>query len=366
MLRKFVVLAALSLALAGWASAAKPGASPTVSIMTQNLDDGTDLTYVIAALTGQIPLSAEQAVDLTYLELHAGDFEKRARFLARNIADRAPEVIALQEAVLWRVGPTPESATDVLFDQLDLLLSALRKNKVPYDVVATVTMLDLALPGDKIGGALRFTDRNAILVRSDLQRPGFFISNVQSDTFTATFDVFGFPVPAGWISADIHTGTKVFRLFTTHLQTPIAEIDAAAAVQLKQADELIALANSTAIPVVICGDFNSDASNAGPSVDDTLTVGNIEASGYADVWPFTHRPRDLGLTWPLFLEDQFPGGGLPPPFFADSEPFERIDLFFSKNIEVRGSSLVITPVPGGFKAPPFASDHAGVIATFKP
>jgi endonuclease/exonuclease/phosphatase family metal-dependent hydrolase len=156
-------------------------------------------------------------------------------------------------------------------------------------------------------------------------------------------------------------GTKAFRLFTTHLQTPIAGIDAAADVQIEQADELIALASSTTLPVVICGDFNSDA-NHGGFVDDTPTVGRIEAAGYTEGWPATHGRGDLGLTWPLYLEDQFPA----PPFFAGSKPFERIDLFFFKgDIRLINSERVIAPVPG-HSMPSYASDHAGVIATFKP
>ena len=101
---------------------------------------------------------------------------------------------------------------------------------------------------------------------------------------------------------------------------------------------------------MICGDFNSDA-NHGGFVDDTPTVDLIEAAGYAETWPATHRRRDLGLTWPLFLEDQFPGGGLPPPFFAASEPFERIDLFFSKGMDAVSSELVLAPARGSFTPP---------------
>ncbi len=43
--------------MAGWATAAKPDANPPVKIMTQNMDDGTDQTYIIAALAfGALPL----------------------------------------------------------------------------------------------------------------------------------------------------------------------------------------------------------------------------------------------------------------------------------------------------------------------
>jgi endonuclease/exonuclease/phosphatase family metal-dependent hydrolase len=361
----------LGLALAVWPGpAAAADQHATVKIMTQNMDDGTDQTYIIAALTGKLPLPIESAVDLTFAELQASNFEGRARLLARQIAKEKPDLVALQEAVLWRFGPTPDTATQVLFDQLGLLLSALEKLDTPYDVVAVNSLSDLALQGDQIGGALRYTDRNALLVRSDLRPPRFRISNVHSRTFDAAFPFAGLTITAGWISADVRIGDERLRVVTTHLGSPIQGIPEATDVQVAQAQELIDALSDTRIPLVICGDFNSDA-NHGGFVDDTPTVGLIEAAGYAEAWPRTHRKRDLGLTWPLFLEDQFPDGGLPPPFFAASEPFERIDLFFSKDMDVVSSDRVIAPARGSFKppsfeTPPFGSDHAGVIAILRP
>jgi endonuclease/exonuclease/phosphatase family metal-dependent hydrolase len=364
MLRKFAVLVLLSLAATGWAAADDRHRDASVRIMTQNMDDGTDQTYIIGALTGQFPVPVPMAVDLTFAELQASNFEGRAALLARQVAHEKPDIVALQEASLWRFGPTPDTATTVLFDPLGLLLSALHKAGVPYDVVAVNLLSDLALPGDQIGGALRFTDRNAVLVRSDLRRPGFYLSNVHAHTFDAAFPFAGLTITAGWISADVHMGREHFRFFTTHLETPIAGIPEATDVQVAQAQELIQEMNATTMPVVLCGDLNADA-NQGGFVDTTPTVGLIEAAGFAEVWPKTHRRRDLGLTWPLFLEDQFPGGGLPPPFIAPSEPFERIDLFFSRDMDVVGSELVLAPARGHVM-PPFGSDHAGVIAVFHP
>jgi endonuclease/exonuclease/phosphatase (EEP) superfamily protein YafD len=141
-------------------------------------------------------------------------------------------------------------------------------------------------------------------------------------------------------------------------------------VQVKQAEELILALSNSPIPVVISGDFNSDA-NHGGGVEDTPAVDRFPAAGYTEAWPATHRRGDLGFTWPLFLEDQFPHGGLPPPFFAHSRPFERIDLFFSRGIDAVSSDRVLAPARGSLKpsfpdAPPFGSDHAGVIAVFRP
>jgi endonuclease/exonuclease/phosphatase family metal-dependent hydrolase len=171
-------------------------------------------------------------------------------------------------------------------------------------------------------------------------------------------------ITAGWISADVHMGNEHFRFVTTHLETPIRDFPEATDVQVAQAQELIDVLSTATIPVVICGDFNSDA-NHGGFVDDTPTVGLLEAAGYDETWPATHGRGDLGLTWPLYLEDQFPGGGLPPPFFAESKPFERIDLFFSHDMDVVHSERVIAPARGS-SMPPFGSDHAGVIAVFRP
>ncbi len=369
MLRKFVVLALFSLAVTGWAAADDRHERANVKIMTQNMDDGTDQTYVIAALTGQLPLPVPSAVDLTFLELQASNFEGRARLLAREIAERKPEIVALQEAALWRFQPAGGGEV-VLYDNIDLLRSALKALEVPYRVVAVNLLSDLALPGDQIGGALRFTDRNAVLVRSDLRRPTFYLSNVRSQTFDAAFPFAGLTITAGYISADVHIGDERFRFVTTHLESPIQGIPEATDVQIAQAKELIDDLSNTRMPVVICGDFNSDA-NHGGGVEDTPAVDLFPAAGYMETWPATHRRGDLGFTWPLFLEDQFPHGGLPPPFFAHSRPFERIDLFFSRGMDVVGSELVLAPARGALKpsfpeAPPFGSDHAGVIAIFKP
>ena len=131
MLRKFVALAALSLALAGWAAADDRHERATVKIMTQNMDDGTDQTYVIAALTGQLPIPLASAVDLTFAELQASNFEGRAKAAGRADRSRetghrgAPGGRALAVPANW---PTPEV---VLYDNLDLLLSALKTARRP-------------------------------------------------------------------------------------------------------------------------------------------------------------------------------------------------------------------------------------------
>lgn len=359
MLRKLAALAVFALAaLAFPADAAKPDNNMPVSIMTQNMDDGTDLTYVVAALLPIPLLPLEAAVDLTYYELIASAIPYRVTAMATEIAYRKPHLVAVQEAALWRTGPAPDKATEPLSDSLDTLVSALQDLGAPYKVVAVNDLFDIAVPGATLG-ALRFTDRNALLVRADLKPPQFHLSNVHANTFSAAFLFAGLTVPAGWITADVHVGNKQFRVVTTHLQSPILGVSEATDVQVAQAQELLHALRNLQVPVVICGDFNSDA-NHGGFIDSTPTVDLIEAAGYEDVWVKVYGGAS-GLTWPYYLEDQFP----PPPFFADSSPYERIDLFFSKGMNPIGAELVILPF-GSLPVPPHASDHAGVIATFRP
>jgi endonuclease/exonuclease/phosphatase family metal-dependent hydrolase len=300
-------------------------------------------------------LGEPEGVDLTLAEIQASNIPKRADLLARKIAREQPHMVALQEVTLWRVGQTPETATHVLYDQLELLLQALAKHRVAYEVVAVNRLTDLALPGSQ--GALRYTDRDALLVRSDLRRPAFHISNTHTHLYKAAFDFQGLLLVQGWISADVHVGHNHFHLVVTHLESPVPDVPEATDVQVAQASELIDTLHNLTIPVVVCGDFNSDA-NFGKGPDATPSVALFEAAGYADTWKVAN-PSDPGYTWPLFLDDQLP----PPYFFAPYHPFERIDLFFSRGIQVISAKEVLAPARHG-SMPPYGSDHAGVIATF--
>jgi endonuclease/exonuclease/phosphatase family metal-dependent hydrolase len=351
--RTMMVLGIIFFGLVLFSSEALPWQSneAVVKIMTQNVYAGTSLGFVVA-LGG-----APEGVDLTSAEIEASDIPQRANLIAAKIAGKRPHIVALQEVALWRTGPTPETATHVLYDQLKLLLRALARRGAPYELVAVNTLTDLALPGSN--GALRYTDRDALLVRSDLCRPAFHISNTQTHVYDAAFDFQGLLVVQGWISADVHVGHILFRLVATHLMSPVPGVPEATDVQVAQANELIDTLNNLTIPVVLCGDFNSDA-EFGNGPDATPSVALIEAAGYVDTWRVAN-PSDPEYTWPLFLDDQLP----PPDFFAPFDPFERIDLFFSRDIKVINAKEVFAPAPSGI-VPPYGSDHAGVIATFRP
>ncbi len=347
MIRKVVLFGSLILATAGLLVAGD------VKIMTQNMDQGTGLGYIVAAASGQMTVG--DAVDLTYAELNASHLQQRAGLIAGKIAEYAPDIVALQEVTVWWTGPTPALALIPVYDQLTYLLTALYTRGANYYVVAVNTVADFALPGNKIG-ALRITSRNVLLARRQWISPTLTFTNVQSHLFENALNIQGLEIKSGWISATVHSGDKQFFLAATHLQSTVTGLPEAATVQIAQGQELIDALRYVTGPVILCGDFNSDASNSPTAPDNTPTASNIVMAGYAEVWKLL-KPYDPGRTWGLYEDDQIPIS------FPATTPSERIDLFFKRGIPAINIVKIVAPAPPGF-TPPFGSDHAGVLATF--
>jgi endonuclease/exonuclease/phosphatase family metal-dependent hydrolase len=326
--------------------------STALKVMTQNVDAGTDFGY----LAGLSTMSAfVQGVALTYEEINESNFAPRAAQLAGEIALHRPALVGLQEVALWRTGPlhlsaVPPSAVVVLYDQLKLLLNDLANQ---YELVTVQTLMDAEVPvvtgtgpSGPTGFDVRYTDQNAVLVRTDLRRQ-LALSNIQQYLFK---DQSAFKTPAGdfailrgWISVDARFLGKPFRFATTHLET-----DADPGTQLSQANEL-AQALDCNLPVALCGDFNADANTPNPA------IAAILEGGFTEAWPALH-PLDPGFTIPLYIED-LPS---PPPFTAVSTPSHRIDLVFVRDLRVRQIDLI-----GNQVSPPWPSDHAGVISSLR-
>jgi endonuclease/exonuclease/phosphatase family metal-dependent hydrolase len=350
---------AYALAVAGIAPVAAAqtpnGTVPPIKIMTQNIDEGTGEGYIVAALFGELHLP--HAVDLTYDELHASHLRDRANLIAGQIAAQMPDIVALEEVALWRTGPDAQHAFKPVYDQLEYLIADLNGLGAPYVVAGINTVEDITLAGNRIG-ALRLTERNVLLARAAGSWPPVYFTDVKSHIFSAVLDIGGLQVPAGWISAIVHVGVRRFVLAAVHLESTIPGYPPATDVQEAQAQELTQTLSSANLPVVICGDFNSDANDNPNAPDYTPTADMIQAAGYTEAWKLLHN-GDPGNTWPLYLDD------LIPISFPVQTPVERIDLFFTLGISPLTADQVISPAPSGF-SPPFGSDHVGVVATFTP
>ena len=319
-----------------------------VTVMTYNVDEGTDLAPVLSATT---LAQLATAVAEVYAEVLASNIPERAAGIARQIEATRPDLIGLQEVSTWRTGPLGSPpATTVQFDALQSLLDELAKRNLSYTPIAISTNLDAEAPS-ALGFDVRLTDYDVVLARTDLSTSSLKILDVQAHRFntnlTFTNPVLGtVTVPRGWISVDAKIRGKSFRFITTHLESfsPL--------VQIAQANELTQGPANTELPVVFAADFNSDAASSDPIQSAAYRI--LLGAGFIDVWIKAH-PSDPGFTWPLHGED---------PFTPISTPNQRIDLVLARGgFGVRGAELVgenqLTDLtPSGL----WPADHAGVVA----
>ena len=313
-----------------------------LKVMTRNMDAGTDLAFIAV-----LP-NIQDGVDATLAEIIASRPDLRAEFLANEIAAQQPDLIGLQEVTQIRTGP--QGQTTVLYDQLVLLANALRARGLHYAVVAVNTLTDVEVPGHST--FVHYTDRDAVLARTDLQHSDLDISDVQTHIYETRLlfpvpGTPGIPVLRGWISANLKVRGKIIGFMNTHLESTYA-FDPHGQLQSLQAAELLQSLSSVKTPIVLCGDFNANAEPVGP--EQTPTPGLLQAAGFTDSWHALH-PADPGYTWPIFNEDFF-----AILFGVPATPAERIDLVFTRNANA------VSAVETGLLVP-WASDHAGVAAT---
>jgi hypothetical protein len=168
-----------------------------VRVMTQNMDEGTDFQELRGA---QTPQQFALVVTQLYNDVLATKPAERAAAMAREIASKRPDLVALHEASMLRTGPfalTP-SATTVQMDLLQSLLDELDKLGEHYAPVGTRTNLDAEAPSSG-GFDVRITDRDAIIVRTDIHMITIAVEVHQFSTLQ-TSPVGQIAIPGGWIS----------------------------------------------------------------------------------------------------------------------------------------------------------------------
>jgi len=327
------------------------GDGAVVRIMTQNLYQGTNFTEALAATTLPDFLGA---VTLIYQNILATQPAARAAAVAREIARERPDLVALQEVGIVRSGfvpitnpPTPVSTVDV--DRLASLLAELDQIGQPYQVVAIVPNLDVQAPSST-GKSIRITTRTVIVARAENRSGEMKLSNIQVQEFLATpafpTPVGGIPVQRGWASVDVRLKGRDFRLITTHLWD-------VQPFNLSQANEALQNAvNSTTLPVVFVGDFNTVANV--PADPTFATYQAFISAGLVDAWQQAHG-LDPGLTC---CQN-------PNLMNITSNYTTRVDLVLLRGgIDVRDIHLVGNN-PSDRTQGLWPSDHAGLVATLR-
>jgi len=269
---------------------------PQITVMTQNLYLGTGLGDAFAATTWEQLAAAGSSI---WANVLARDFPTRAGVLADQIVRARPDVVALQEVTLWRdqtpsdvrTHPAPNAA-HVALDYLAILLQALRARGVPYTAAVTSPGADLELPRHAAGGLvdLRLTDRDAVIVRSDVARR---VGNPRHGHYAAQLRGPFLPQPVSstrsWESLDFHLDrATTVRIFATHLE--VAD-PGTGTIQEQQARELLRRIAASPYPVLAIGDFNAPAGGAAPR---TRTYRALTARLH-DAWTAA-RPADPGWT----------------------------------------------------------------------
>jgi endonuclease/exonuclease/phosphatase family metal-dependent hydrolase len=354
-----LALLAIVLASASPMASGREDARKSFTTFTQNAYVGANLSRVMLVAPGDYP-GLIQAVTTTYYEMLASQPNVRMRGLADRIASRMPDIVALQEMYVLRKqspgdlltgGTVP--ATEVVADFLSSLMDSLVARRLHYRVAAMTTELDVEMPMLNLETGVyddaRLTDRDIILVRTDLPPGQLRVSNPLGGNFDThlTLDN-GLEVLQGWCSVDVFVRGERFRFVNTHLQD-----EAAPAIQFAQAQELMADhgPTDTHLPVMIVGDLNADPNGH----NGTWSYPSLIAGGFDDAWSelYPHRP---GLTWghDAILADR------------NWDFVWRIDLVLFK-----GHTFVpkrMETVDTGLRRlePPFwPSDHAGVWASFE-
>lgn len=335
-------------------------AGHTLSVMTRNVFLGGETAALLTIDFNDLP-AVLAAVNGFWAEVQASDFPDRAATLADEVGRYRPHVIGLQEVVRYRILDGAFQALSQL-DMLAHLQAALAAGGLSYTTVVVQENTDAALPlsvsATGVDRWLQFTDRVALLVRSDVVLEG----PPSGGIYAATFTVGPVELERGWVHTRVRHGGRAYDLVNTHL-----EGQALAPVQALQVAELLgSILPTLDATTVLMGDLNSDAA-AGPGAPSwTPTYATLTAAGFVDAWVQAHP----GAT----------GGGLtcchdPDLRNAVSVLDERIDFILIESggpgVDWRIPGSIAAEVVGEEPADRTAgglwpSDHAGLVALLRP
>lgn len=346
-----------------YAKEKRSGGKRSIDVMTVNLYIGGDV-FSVLALNPTAPdymSNLVATVTTTFYEIISSQPEIRLQGVADAIAARGPDMVAVQEASLIRMQSpgdiligNPESATDVVVDYLGMLVAALEARGEHYAVASYVQNMDVEMPMMNLQTGVyddvRLTDRDAILVRTDMPHGQLHVTNPQNGNFSAALPIpsIGLTVPRGWCSVDAFVRGRRFRFICAH-----PEIQLFPSVQMAQVAELLSGPANVDMSVIIAGDFNTDPLGR----DGTATYGMFGSWGFKDAWAESH-PFDPagGLTWG---HDEF----LADPY---TDFIWRLDLvlYKGKGIEPANAN-VLDMYLNRTDYPLWASDHAALQARFR-
>ncbi|MDX1374624.1 MAG: hypothetical protein R3357_03610 [Burkholderiales bacterium] len=378
-------------------AASVASAGGEIKVLTQNQYLGADL----APLFGATDNDAFNAALVGVLQqVAANRFPERALRQAKEIADRRPDILALQE--VWRfacvdavqppmhgAGCGDPSIAGAFVDHLQVTLDALQALGITYHAAASVRNFDLAplappgFPGfpflvNGVPAFLLALDRDVILARDGVATAkvdftGFdpMICVLPSEdgcnyvtAAPAGTPLGPVPILRGFVGVDATVNGVDYRVVNTHLENRdlVPGDPRARFFQSAQAFELLqALAVTTPAErrLVVLGDMNSapeDAVVQTPLGDIVPPYLQFAGAGFTDAW--TRRPGKVsGVTCCQAANLANHKSAL----------YERIDLIWSRETPAKVKQARVVGADVSDKTPPagqgiWPSDHGGVVA----
>ncbi|MDP5274072.1 endonuclease/exonuclease/phosphatase family protein [Chengkuizengella axinellae] len=307
-----------------------------LTFLTWNIYFGADLTPLINTTPQEVPKVTTEVFN----QFEQTDFQERATSIAQQIKVANPQLIGLQEVAIWTVRSIVKR---IETNFLTILIKELNRLGLDYSVVAMNHNFSSELPsstGDLIG----IQDRDVILAK---RNAGFCFCNIQEHNYSKNLSVLvggaPFTILRGWSSVDIIFEGQTFRLINTHLEGNSMEV------RLNQAKELLDGPVKTSLPLILLGDFNSDAD--GPLKP---TYDLFISAGFRDVWNIAGSGKGFTAFQARNLLNTI------------SSLNERIDLIlFKGNFKVLIANILgdqqVNRTPSGL----WPSDHAGVVSSLR-
>jgi endonuclease/exonuclease/phosphatase family metal-dependent hydrolase len=336
------VVAVAALAVPAGASAAS---DRDVTVMSRNLYLGAD---IITAATATSLDDEKQRATTLFQTVQQTNFAVRAKAIARELDATDPDLVGLQEVALWR--RTPDGVTNlvkdanvVAYDFLALLEKEIKARGLHYKAVVAQQEADFEVP-TSLNYDIRLTMHDVILVRTG-KGSTVKITKTLKGHFTDKLTV---PVPSGpidsirgWTAVDAKADGRSFRFVNTHLEAYGGEL------REKQAKQLLRgpLASKKK-DIILVGDLNSDARDAGP---DALAFKAVRAGGFVDA--FKKAPATSGQDEKL------------------DNPTSKLKRYIDHVMSRPTLKTVRTEVVGNRPADRISglwpSDHAGTVATLR-
>jgi len=341
-----VAVAAVAIPVSQARQSHRTGGTAEVTVMTRNMFLGTDLKPILQA-PNQAALM--QAVAAGWAQVQSNDIPARAQAMAREIASDKPDLVGLQEAMVFQTDTPPDGpathAETTVYDFVQLLVDELAQSGLEYEAVSVFNGTDAELPaGFPPTQDVRLRDRVVVLARRDGHgRHELEVSNPRSGRYAAALTVptVAGPIaqPRGWASVDVTMQGSSFRFVTTHLDAFSSQIRNA------QATELASIGAASPLPVVLVGDFNS-----GPGTD-TGAYDVLAAGGFADAWT---EPDGLTCCHAVDLHD------------SDPTLTKRVDLVLIRGAYETKKIAIVGERPNDRTHDGlWPSDHAGLVAKLR-